>query len=275
MSGEGTAPAEKESNPMNILVFDTETTSLNKPFCYNLGYVIYDTDRDMIVLKRDFVVEQVWHNRPLFESAYYADKRPQYVQGMRAHKIIMDKYGYIQRQMARDIRENNVEGAYAFNSPFDDRVFEFNAEYYHCNNALDNVPVFDIRGYAVNYLMDDKYRDYCDRNADVTNGSDRKFVTESDGYKTTAESFYCFLHDDIEFNEAHTALSDSEIELEVLKACIEKGAMWNDNLPTAKSYPRGTIKPFKVKHKGEIVLEGECSKVATRKTKNGISITIE
>lgn len=260
---------------MNILVFDTETTSLDKPFCYNLGYVIYDTDREMVLLKRDFVVEQVWHNRPLFESAYYADKRPQYVQGMRAHKIVMDKYGYIQRQMARDIREYNVEGAYAFNSSFDDRVFDFNAEYYHCNNALDNVPVFDIRGYAVNYLMDDKYREFCDRNADVTNGGDRKFVTESDGYKTTAESFYCFLHDDIEFNEAHTALSDSEIELEVLKACIEKGAMWNDNLPTAKSYPRGTVKPFKVKHKGEIVLEGECSKVATRKTKNGISITIE
>lgn len=260
---------------MNILVFDTETVSLDKPFCYNVGYTIYDTDRDAVLLKRDFVVEQVWHNRPLFESAYYADKRPIYVQGMRAHKIVMDKYGYIQRQIIRDIREHNIEGAYAFNSGFDDRVFDFNAEYYHCNNALDNVPVFDIRGYAIKYLMDDKYREFCDKNAEVTNGTDRKFVTESDGYKTTAESFYCFLQNDTEFNEAHTALADSEIELEVLKACIARGATWNTNFPTAKSYPRNTVKPFKIKRNGEIVLEGECSKVATRKTKNGISITIE
>lgn len=260
---------------MNILVFDTETTSLDKPFCYNLGYVIYDTDNKTVLLERDFVVEQVWHNRPLFESAYYADKRPQYVQGMRAHKIVMDKYGYIQRQMARDIRDYKVEGAYAFNSPFDDRVFDFNAEYYHCNNALDSVPVFDIRGYAIKYLMDDEYRAFCDNNAEAKNGTDRKFVTENDGYKTTAESFFCFLYNDTEFNEAHTALADSRIELAVLRACVAKGAAWQSDFPAAKSYPRGTIKPFKVKHKGEIVLEGECSKVATRKTKNGISITIE
>ena len=24
---------------MNIMVFDTETTNLEKPFCYNIGYV--------------------------------------------------------------------------------------------------------------------------------------------------------------------------------------------------------------------------------------------
>ena len=30
---------------MNILVFDTETISVDKPFCYNIGYAIYDTDR--------------------------------------------------------------------------------------------------------------------------------------------------------------------------------------------------------------------------------------
>ena len=29
---------------MNIMVFDTETVSVNKPFCYNIGYVIYNTD---------------------------------------------------------------------------------------------------------------------------------------------------------------------------------------------------------------------------------------
>ena len=262
---------------MNILVLDTETTSLNKPFCYNIGYVIYDTTADKIILKRDFVVEQVWHNEPLFSSAYYADKRPQYVTAMRARKTIMDKYGYIMGQMIRDIREHKVEGAYAFNSSFDDKVIEFNSNYYHCKNPLDTVPVFDIRGYACKYIFGDEYKEFCDRNADVTNPQgDRKFITDSDGYKTTAESFFCFLDGGTEFDERHTALADSEIELDILRYCLKKyNAPLATEFPTAKAYPRKTPKPFKVKHKGEIVLEGECSKVATRKTKNGISITIE
>lgn len=260
---------------MTILVFDTETTSLNKPFCYNLGYVIYDTDRGEILAQRDFVVEQVWHNRPLFESAYYADKRPQYVRGMRAHEILMNKYGYIQRQMARDIREFKVAGAYAFNSPFDDRVLEFNANYYHCNNALDSVPVYDIRGYAIKFLMNDDYRTFCDRNAEVKNDTDRKFVTDSDGYKTTAESFYCFLTDNIEFDEAHTALADSEIELHILLECIKRGAEWSADYPAAKSYPREVTKPFTVRVQGQVVMTGDCRTATARKTKKGISIIIE
>ena len=44
---------------MNIVIFDTETTNLEKPFCYNIGYVIADTDSKQVLLKRDFVVEQV------------------------------------------------------------------------------------------------------------------------------------------------------------------------------------------------------------------------
>ena len=49
---------------MIIRVFDTETTSLDKPFCYNIGYTLIDTDTWKPVLERDCVVEQVWHNLP-------------------------------------------------------------------------------------------------------------------------------------------------------------------------------------------------------------------
>ena len=94
---------------MNIMVFDTETISVGKPYCYNIGYVIYDTDGKQIVCKRDFVVEQVWNNRPLFDTAYYADKRPIYVNRMRGRQTEMSKYGFIQSQMIRDIKNSKVD----------------------------------------------------------------------------------------------------------------------------------------------------------------------
>ena len=84
---------------MNIMVFDTETTDLNSPFCYDVGYLIANAETEEILVRRHYVVEQVWHNLPLFESAYYKDKRPQYVSLMRSRQAILDKWGYIMRQL--------------------------------------------------------------------------------------------------------------------------------------------------------------------------------
>ena len=77
---------------MNIMIFDTETTSLDKPFCYNIGYVIVNSETEETLVKRDFVVEQVWHNPMLFTTAYYANKRELYISSMRSRKTSMDKY---------------------------------------------------------------------------------------------------------------------------------------------------------------------------------------
>ena len=52
---------------MNICVFDTETTNAKEnPFCYNVGFVIFDTEQQ-ILEKADFVMEQIWNNIPLLK----------------------------------------------------------------------------------------------------------------------------------------------------------------------------------------------------------------
>lgn len=47
---------------------------------------------------------------------------------MKARKVVMDKFGYITQEMIRDFKALEVEQVYAYNSPFDDKVFEFNCE---------------------------------------------------------------------------------------------------------------------------------------------------
>ena len=89
---------------MNIVVFDTETTNLEKPFCYNIGYVIANMESGATLLKREFVVEQVWHNDMLFTTAYYANKREIYVKRMQGRKVRMEKFGFITQQMYRDFQ---------------------------------------------------------------------------------------------------------------------------------------------------------------------------
>lgn len=217
---------------MNILIFDTETTSLDKPFCYNIGYVVKDTSNWEVLVERDFVVEQVWHNLPLFQSAYYASKRPLYVERMRSRKTTLDKFGYICAQMRRDIKTYNVEGAYAFNSDFDERVFEFNCDWFKVINPFENLPIFDIRGYAHQFLVNDHYKWWCDKH---------NAFTETGNYSTTAETLYRYMFDE-EFVEEHTALSDSKIESDILRNCVMFGAKLNTAYETFRSIVRDTKK---------------------------------
>ena len=88
---------------MNIIVFDTETVGLQKPFCYDLGYVIYETETEKILARKSFVISQVWYNLPLFNTAYYAEKRPIYVNALKGKKTKLTKCGFACREMAHDI----------------------------------------------------------------------------------------------------------------------------------------------------------------------------
>ena len=157
------------------MIFDTETTSLDKPFCYDVGYSIIDKETFEVVKQAHYVIEQVWHNLPLFESAYYKDKREIYIKLMRQHKITMDKWGYVMRNMARDIKQYNITAAYAYNSDFDDKVFTFNCDWFKCNNPLETVEIYDIWGYATEFITaTNTYKMFCEANQRFTDTGNYK-----------------------------------------------------------------------------------------------------
>lgn len=232
-----------------VMVFDTETTGVGeKPFCYNVGYTVLDTETRETLVRRDFVVEQIWHNIPLFSTAYYAEKRPIYVSAMRGKRAVMDKWGYIMRQMKRDIDAHNVEAAFAYNSPFDDRVFAYNCEWFHTNNPLEAVPVKDIRGMVSEFITNQpEYREFCEK---------YQLFTESGNFSGTAEAVYQFITNNPEFVEDHTALSDAEIEAEILLYCLDKGADLMGEYAVPRFIARNVNKPLKIVVDGKVVYEG-------------------
>jgi len=246
---------------MNIMIFDTETTSLEKPFCYNVGYVIIDTETKAVLKKADYVCEQVWHNPMLFTTAYYADKRDIYIKSMRQRKTIMDKFGYICQQMIRDIKNYSVDSAYAYNSSFDEKVFNFNCDWFKCNNPFDTISVYDIRGYAHHYICDNNYIDWCEQY--------EKF-TDSGNYSSTAEIVYQYITNNLDFIEDHTALSDSEIETDILLYALERGATIGTEYKAFRSINRKTKKTFTVKLNNEKVFETECESIRYMKSNNSI-----
>lgn len=238
-----------------VLVLDTETTGLDKPFCYDCSWVIMDKDTGELIDFSANVVEQIWHNLPLFESAYYKEKRQKYVDMLRRHDATMDKWGYIMRKLSNDIKKYNITGVYAYNSDFDDKVISFNCEWFHCNNPLETIPVYDIWGYASEFVTgQQEYKDFCE-----TNG---KF-TDTGNYKGSAEVVYQFLMEDPNFEEEHMGLFDAQIEAVILFECCNMGT-WDTAYPVKRVLPRPVGHPYCIKVNGMVIHSGEYTKKYVR-----------
>jgi hypothetical protein len=241
---------------MYYLVLDTETTGLDKPFCYDLSWVIVDKATGTIEDFKANVVEQVWHNLPLFESAYYKEKRIKYVEMMRKHDAVMDKWGYIMRKLANDIKKYSITDVYAYNSSFDDKVIQYNCQWFHCNNPLETIAIHDIWGYASQYITNTKeYQDFCELNSRFT---------DTGNYKGSAEVVYQFISGDTDFIEEHMGLFDSEIEAAILYECITRGAEWDTDYDVNKILPRVTFHPFTIKVDGKEIYSGTYTKKYVR-----------
>lgn len=251
---------------MNVMVFDTETTDLNSPFCYDVGYLIVNAETEEVLVRRHYVVEQVWHNLPLFESAYYKDKRQQYVSLMRSKKATLDKWGYIMRQIAKDIRIYSVAMAYAYNSDFDEKVMNFNNNWFKTINPFETIPIFDIWAMATNFITNRAdYQQFCE---------EHKFFSDTGNYKSSAEVVYRFITHNPEFVEAHMGAMDGDIEAAILFHCVkELGAEFGKAYKLNKVCKRDTPTPFTIKVNNNVLFEGEYKKKYVRN--NVYNFTVE
>lgn len=234
---------------MNIMIFDTETTSIDRPFCYDIGYIILDVDSDEVICSRHFIIEQVWHNLPLFNSAYYADKRPEYVSLMRARRAQLVKWGAATQQMVRDIKAFDITDAYAYNSKFDDNVFAYNCDWFKTLNPFDNIAIHDIWGYASEYITGtEDYRAFCE---------EHELFTQTGNYSGSAENVYRFIMTDPEFVEKHMGLYDSQIEARILMYCLTMGAALHTDYKVQTILKRPQEHDFTIKVNGNIILQGK------------------
>lgn len=198
---------------MNILTFDTETISVDKPFCYNIGWIIRSTENWEVLCKKDYVVKQFWENKPLFETAYYAKKKDLYIRALRGKRAIIKYYGFIMQDLIKDIEKYEVEYSYAYNSPFDSRVLDFNCDWFKCSNPLDYMKLIDIRALINPIVFSEEYKKFC---------MDNNLLTDNGNLQANAESLTRFVRQNLDFQEEHTALSDSIIESDILKYLVEK-----------------------------------------------------
>lgn len=266
------------------LVLDTETATLpfvskydgkarqtigvTKPLVYDLGWQIVDA-QGRVYSRKNFLISEIFSVPSIFDTAYYASKRPLYLSMLEKGEIILTDWKTATAELVEAL--NAVEGVTAYNAAFDfKRSIPFTELYisylyspdFHewltyqervCDRITNGeqskraksqpedttifrfrgseYPLFDLWSLSCEHILNtDNYRAACHEHGWISPSG--KY------YKTSAETCYRYIKGDNSFDEAHTALDDATIESEIFAELMRV---------TKKKFDMGIVAfPFRV-----------------------------
>lgn len=224
--------------------------AIAKPLIYDIGWTITDK-KGNITDKKQFLIAEIFSVPSVFNTAYYADKRPLYLEMLRKNETSIKPWDEVMDLLIADM--GKVDGVGAFNSMFDFKKAipftelyirelysttyyqweqiqrrsaariadgernqpnpDFEADVFRFRGRV--YPLFDLWGLATTYLLDNPtYKNKCLEHNMLTNSGTF--------FKTSAESTFRYLCDKYDFIESHTALDDAEIETFILSKVAQK-----------------------------------------------------
>jgi len=202
-----------------IAVFDTETAgTLGAPLVYDLGVSICDK-QGRIYEQMDWVIKEIFDNKKMMENAYYGSKRPIYESLILKGLVPKVPFKVARAQFTRLMEKWNVQMISAYNLSFDMRALTATTRYLHSQYApheskkflVRNLEIQDIWGFACETIYQQKmFHKMIDK---------RGYFTPKENPLTNAEIGYRYITGVHEFEEKHTALNDSEVEVAILAKC--------------------------------------------------------
>lgn len=211
------------------LTIDTETANgLDDPMMYDLGGAIHDKQGN-IIESFSFVIAEVFDNAELFNTAYYAEKRPMYEADLANGKRQKVSIWYARRYVHDLCARYDVKAIIAYNAHFDYKSTNGTLRYLSgsfCRYFLPyGIPVWDSWKMAQDTICKQKaYKPFC---------KEHDLTTANGHIKTSAEAVYRYMNLDNDFIEEHTGLEDVFIEVKIFARCEAqhkkmRHKLWND-----------------------------------------------
>ena len=199
------------------LTIDTETANgLDDPMMYDIGGAIHDR-KGNVEETFSFVIYDVFcADRELFNTAYYAEKRPMYEQQIAAGSRKIVSIYTAKRYIAELCKKYNVKAIIAHNARFDYKSTNGTMRYITKSKVRyflpDGIPMWDTLKMAQDTICKQKtYQRWC-----AANG----YLQKNGRVRATAEILYRYITGNHEFIEDHTGLEDVLIEKEIFAKCM-------------------------------------------------------
>ena len=196
-----------------ILTLDTETADLSGNV-YDVGYIIHDRAGNELT-RFNALVEEIFTDAEIMMGAFYAKKLfSHYAPMLDAGEIRMQSWQFIIDRLRSDIALYNVSTIAAYNIGFDMRAMNSTHRALTDEIKVLESPckILDIWQFACEVKLNN--RNY--KRIALSLG----WISPAGNIKTGAEFAYRFCSGDHGFIEDHTALSDCQIEVEILRQCF-------------------------------------------------------
>lgn len=263
---------------MGLTAEQKKKVSIAKPVIYDIGYTVFT--RDGTILKKvSYLVQETFFVPSVFNTAYYKEKRPIYMEKLAKGEIKAKLWNDIAAELLEDCKRVKWVGAY--NAIFDFKkaipftenyIFNLYSNNYNeweakqlraasyiasgavktnSKNKMDmehfcfrgnKFDIVDIWAVAIEQLVNTYlYKNTC---------AEFPMLTDSGLYfKSSAESVFRYLSNDYAFDEAHTALSDAEIETDIILTAFRKHKKISKGIMAFPFQELGTTVDFLLKAK--------------------------
>lgn len=213
-----------------ILITDSETANtVGCPLPYDDGYLIVDPNNWEILLSRSYVIAEIYLDKELMNSAYYAKKIPIYEADLKSGKREMKRLLTVRKQLREDMEKYDCNIVCAYNLGFDKRAFNNDCRYITGSMVRWFFPYgtefVDIWHMACSSFLRSKWY--------IKWALKNNYVTEKGNIKTDAETAYKYITKNHNFTEEHTGLEDCKIELEILKKVLNGKMKYETNINTS------------------------------------------
>lgn len=199
------------------LTIDTETANgLDDPMMYDIGGAIHDK-RGNVEETFSFIIYDVFcADRELFDTAYYAEKRPMYEQQIAAGSRKIVSIYTARRHIHELCKKYNVKAIIAHNARFDYKSTNGTLRYVTKSKMRFflpyGIPLWDTLKMAQDTICKQKtYIRWCAENG---------YLQKNGKVRATAEILYRYITCDNDFIEDHTGLEDVLIEKEIFAKCM-------------------------------------------------------
>ena len=227
-----------------VLVLDIETANIAEDaLAYDVGFAVADKKGNIYETHSYMVAEMFLenYNKSLMNTAYYAEKIPQYWKDYNAGKRKLASILTIRRIVQQVMKKYDITDVFAYNANFDKSGLDRTVRYL----TKSKIRFFFPYNTEIHCIWHMATQVICQQKTYFEKAIAHNWISEKGNLQTSAEVVFAYISGNPDFQEEHTGLEDVTIETKIMAKCFAQHKKMRTNIDRrCWAIPQNSFKEF-------------------------------